>query len=185
MTKSVLLEDYSPIICIETEFENIFKKYFCVLKVYASFYIKDEQVAEDIVEDVFLNLWQKRNKITINSSIKSYLIKCLQNACIQHLRKNINKVDNNQNFPVKEVEILNNKNYERSLSNLYVIEINKIVSRTLEKLPKKTKEIFYMSRNQYMSNKEIAEHFQIAEKSIEYHITKTLNLLRLYLREHL
>jgi DNA-directed RNA polymerase specialized sigma24 family protein len=100
-----ILKEKNTSISIEKEFRNLFNTYFCTLKGYAIFYVKDEQIAEDIVQNLFLNLWQKRSELTINISVKAYLIKCIHNACMQHIRNTANKTNLKVDFPFNEAKL--------------------------------------------------------------------------------
>jgi len=67
-------------------FEIVFRKYFHDLLENASFYLGNSQLAEDIVQDIFLKIWDSRNRMTIHSSLKGYLFRSIHNNCIQYLR---------------------------------------------------------------------------------------------------
>jgi RNA polymerase sigma-70 factor, ECF subfamily len=157
--------------------EDVFNDYYGYLQNFAIRYIDDRGLAEDMVQDVFFKVWNKRNKLIIGTSFKTYLMQSVKNRCIQYLRKEKHRNTTSRQL-VEDIPQINNSETEPGLSNLFVIEIKEIVQNTMEKLPDKTRRIFFMSRFQHLNNAKIASHFNISEKAIEYHITKALGMLK-------
>jgi RNA polymerase sigma-70 factor, ECF subfamily len=168
-------------------FEELFLRYFTALHNYAGFYIGSTQIAEDLVHDIFYKIWDTRKTLKIHSSIKSYLYRAVHNNCIQYLRhqKIVYQHNLNQQMRLEEALIMNKLYFETGLSKLFEKEINELVDEAIVKLPEKTRDIYLLSRKQHKNNKEIAEKLQITEKSVEYHITRALSLLRKELKEYL
>ncbi|MCK5137125.1 MAG: RNA polymerase sigma-70 factor [Bacteroidales bacterium] len=168
-------------------FEDIYRMYFPLLHEYAKFYIDSLQMAEDIVQDVFVKLWHSRKEISIKSTLKGYLFRSVHNRCIQYLRHN--KIEQQhqvlQQAKLEEATIMNRVFFESGLSRLFESEIEALVQNALNDLPKKTREIYEFSRRQYLTNKEIAKKINLTEKSVEYHISKALESLRKCLKEFL
>lgn len=171
----------------EKKLEEIFKQYFFELYEYAYFYVKDIQQAEDIIQDIFLKIWESRNKLIITTSLKSYLYKSVHNRCIQYLRHLSVRDKHNVHVRIKleEAMLMNRLFFESSLQKLFEIEIKKLISTALNEMSVKTKEIYLLSRHSFISNFEIAQKLKITEKAVEYHITRALSVLKKYLKDYL
>lgn len=171
----------------EKSFKELFQQYYTVCKDFARFYTNDAQIAEDIVQDVFLKMWQTRESLNIETSSKGYLIRSVHNACIQYLRhqKIIERYTDEQRYKLEESILMNRLFFEDGLSRLFQSDINDIVNQSISKLPAKTRKIFKLSRDEYKKNSEIALEMELSEKSVEYHISKALESLRINLKDYL
>jgi RNA polymerase sigma-70 factor (ECF subfamily) len=155
-------------------FERVFRCYYISLNQYAFSITGYKETAEEIVQDTFYNIWKNKEKISILSSLKSYLYKSVKNRSFQyleHLKVKESHRNNilNQNIIQMEAspdEILENK------------EIEDLLKRTLNKLPERRKKIFYMHRFNGKKYKEIAETLSISVKTVEAEMTKTYKILR-------
>jgi RNA polymerase sigma-70 factor (ECF subfamily) len=168
-------------------FEEIFRRYFPGLHEYAVFYFGNSQLAEDIVQDIFLKLWLSRNKISIHTSLKGYLYRSVHNICIQYLRHIKIEQQHKELHQAKleEAILMNRLFFEIGSNKLFESEIKHLVQESLVTFPAKTREIFELSRNSDLTNKEIAKRMHLSEKSVEYHISKVLESLRKYLKDYL
>ncbi len=147
------------------------------LYAYAMTLVNDHAIAEDIVQNVFLKTWQHRKKLNIEFSIQSFLYKSVYNEFVNTYKKG------------KSVMLLQMKYYE-SLSetienkdDTIIEKMIDIVSREIEKLPPKCRQIFSMSKKEGLSNIEIAEYLKISPKAVEKQITKAFNILRVSLKD--
>ena len=165
---------------VKESFEHVFRNYYHTMKNYAFFYTKDIDSAEDVVQDVFLNLWYMKEELVLDNSIKSYLFRSVHNKCIDTIRKN-NFI---QGFLMNQRQY-KDRIYETGYNDLLVNDIQDIVEKTIKKLPNKTRNIFNISRKKHLYNSEIAKQFNITEKAVEYHITKALKMLRASLQTYL
>ena len=164
----------------EKSLESVMSLYQKRLFNFALLYVHSEYVAEEIVNDVFIALWNKKEDLRDTDNILSYLLIITKNLCLNYLRKerlelvDIDSLTEEQiyqrgNMGVLEDEVMNNLLYEDCTNKIYTI---------LKKLPPKTREIFLMSRQDGKKNREIAAEMNLLEKSIEYHITKALGEIR-------
>jgi len=171
----------------EKAFEQLFRKYFFVLREYANFYIKDVKQSEDIVQDIFFRMWESRESLKINTSLKAYLYRSVHNNCIQYLRHLtvINKHSDIVQTRYEEATIINRLFFESGLQKLFENEIENLLSRSLTEMAEKTKEIYLLSRHSHLKNAEIAKKLKLTEKAVEYHITRALGVLRGFLRDYL
>lgn len=142
--------------------------------------VLDSAVTEEIVQDVFLVVWKQRHTLPEDSDLKKYMFRCARNLCWDHLEKLRIKT-----IPIDELDLDNI--YRRSnsylldseaLDKLYEDDLRKMIGETLGKMSSQTREIFWMSREKNLSNKEIAERMNLSEKAIEYHISKAIKLIR-------
>ncbi|QBQ42619.1 RNA polymerase sigma factor [Sphingobacterium psychroaquaticum] len=135
--------------------------------------VADFTVAEDILHDLFLSLWRNRNNLASITSLPAYLYSSCRYLIMAHFRKQLAKTDS---IDFQELDILDETiAIEDRLHYRYLIDI---VTNEIENLPEKCREVFKLSRSEYLSNKEIAEKMQISESTVEKHINKAIKRLR-------
>lgn len=161
-------------------FEELFKSQFKPLCAFAFKYLKDIDIAKEIVHDAFVNLWQKRDNIDLQKSIKSYLFTTVNNRSLNYIR-------DNKKFVKNEYLEQNYSGSEKFVDNDLLIEqeLKLKITETLEKLPEKCRRVFEMSRYEGKKYREIAEELKISEKTVEAHISKALRSLKENLSEYL
>ena len=160
-------------------FENIFRKYYEALCNYASKYTKDLSVAEEVVQELFYKLWEKRNKLNINVSLKSYLYRSVYNGCLQYLNHRTIEIKY-ENFYKKQ-----NKEYNNNASEaIRMQELNEIITSTLNSLPERCRKIFLLNRYEGLKYREIADKLSLSVKTIEANMGKALKLLRKNLKNY-
>jgi RNA polymerase sigma-70 factor (ECF subfamily) len=172
----------------EPAFREIFHQFYPALVKFAHSYIHDPFTAENIVQDAFVTLWEKRVWLDNESNLKAFLVTIIKNKSINHIEKLKNRYRIEQNnYQLQLTEANLNISSLRSLNpeELFTGEIISILEKTIATLPLQTQEIFRMSRYQSLSNKEIAEKLKITEKGVEYHISKALKTLRTELSDYL
>ncbi len=147
--------------------------------MYAVKYVKNEGLAEEIVQDVFFKIWEKRSFININISLKSYLFTAVRNKCLQHI--NHQKVIDIYN---KYIESPEEANISGPHENLIYKETLEIFNEALETLPERCSEIFKLSRFEGLKYSEIANNLSISIKTVEANISKALKTFRLYFPEY-
>lgn len=161
-------------------FEFVFKTYQPRLRAYASRFITSPDDLNDILQDCFVRLWEKRERLT-RISISSLLYTMVRNACLNFLRHQM--VANQYSFdelPQQQgaeqlYSLIFNHNAEEEL--VYE-ELRRQINEVLDSLPEQSKTIFKMSREEDLLNREIAERLGVSVKTVEYHITKVLCALR-------
>lgn len=166
-------------------FKQLYEKYYQTLKSFAYFYTGDANISEDLTQDVFFSVWEKREELIIRNSIKSYLMNSIRNRCLNYLSQNTTFLNIKRKAESLEIKIDNHTVFKSGLNQMMVEDINDIVEKTLSKFPKKTRNIFIIRQKDIMNNKEIAEVYNISEKAVEYHITKALKSLRRSLKSYL
>lgn len=156
----------------ESAYESLFKEFYKPLTVFASGYVEDLEAGKEIVQDLFVHLYEKRRTLFITSSIKSYLFQSVRNRCLNHIKhKQVQKTHHDRMKPeLEESENLEDKIRETELQHM--------VSRIVDQLPPQCKRIFNMSRVSGLSNGEIAEQLEISKRTVETQISNALKVLR-------
>ena len=168
-------------------FRKLFDIYYRRLLLYAKSYTDSSSEAEDIVQDLFFSLWEKREELVILTSLSSYLFRVVHNRCIQFLRhkKVVNGFEIIHQLKLKDAELLYKTAYDYTFTEIRFKEIQTIFNQVSTKLPQKTGQIFRLSRESLKSNKEIAKKLNIEVKTVEYHITKALKIYYSALKDYL
>lgn len=158
-------------------FELVFNYYYSGLVVYADQITKNTEISEDIVQSVFMKLWETRENIEIRS-FRSYFIQCVKNRCIDHLRsqKVKNRFDNR--IPDADHLVMEDDLWTKN-------ELSELIDRAIEDLPPRCREIFWMSRYENFKIAEIAEKLDISKRTVETQISKALKTLRVKLVDYI
>lgn len=154
-------------------FEHIFRTYYQDLCRFGVTYVKDMDVSEELVQQIFINIWERRYELSISTSMKSYLFTAVRNKSFNYLKlqlpKEYKKVD------IDDVGFIDTFNKEEDI----VFEDLKVyVAKAIDTLPGKCKTIFNLSRNSGLTYKEIAEELDISVKTVENQIGIALKKLR-------
>lgn len=155
--------------------ENIFNEFYSPLCNYATKILNNSSFAEDVVQELFVQLWQN-NKLKDIQSPEKFLLRSVKFKCIDFLRKNKNEF----------AELDNNINNTKTTETLMLNEedVEPLLHYFASKLPKKTKEVFLLSRTSKLTYSQIADELDIAVKTVETHMSKALKTMRLLLKEH-
>ena len=135
--------------------------------------VESIDTAKEIVQDVFMNLYLRRNYLQVTSSLKAYLFTALQNKIYNHYRQQLsrNKHENNAGNNLKVVTDHPQDDYDAK-------ELQELLDEKINELPPQCKKVFLMSRNEQLSHKEIAERLNISPNTVDQHIQKALKILR-------
>ncbi len=164
----------------EPQFEKIFKTYFQQLCYYANSFLKDLDNAKEIVHDVFINFWEKRETIDLNKPIKAYLYTSVHNRCLNFIRDH-----KKFNYSIERIEDINPGSSIDDSDTFIVEEIKEKIQQTLEMLPDRAREIFELSRFENLKYQEIADKLNVSIKTVEANMSKALKLFRENLKEYL
>lgn len=164
----------------EAAYRSLFEHYYAALCLFAKRYIEDKNVREDIVQDVFFNIWEKRKSITANISAQNYLITCVKNLSLNYLRKQ----GYIQDYQKKIID--NPPIYSNREEDLYMLnELETLLEQTLAKLPPEYRMAFEMSRMEQKSMDEIAEIMGVSIRTVERYRNKALDILKKELKDYL
>lgn len=164
--------------------EELFKSHYKPLRAYAFRFVNNKEIAEDLVQDVFFELWSRRDHIHFDdkSAVKSYLFKSVYNRSINLLNSGILHAmsieDTNESLIIENYISRYTQNQEHSL---LLKELEVEISSYIETLPPQCKKVFILSRTHGFKNKEIADQLNISVKAVEKQISKALSGLK----EHL
>ncbi len=156
----------------EKAYETLFHKYYGHLCLYATKILKDDPAAEEIVQDFFVKIWEKREHLNIETSIKNYLFRSIKNLCINYIQHNKTK-----NRYAQKV-ISETENSYSDDDSFPEIELSKKIEESINSLPEKRKEIFRLSRQDGLKYQEIAVKLNISIKTVETQMTLALKTLR-------
>lgn len=134
--------------------------------------------AEDIVQDVFVKMWQNRETITITQNPKSYLLSSVRNKIFEEKRKKSLEIVHDQE--IHQIKDVVENNIEVKFEEILIVD--KLYT-SIRQLPKRCSLIFALSKLEGKSNKEIADHLGISIKTVENQITKAYKLLRKSLKD--
>ncbi|MCG8697561.1 MAG: RNA polymerase sigma-70 factor [Bacteroidales bacterium] len=164
----------------EYAYEQLFKLYYEQLVLFALKMLGDYDSARELVQDLFVDLYDKRKQININTSLKSYLYRSTRNRCYNEL--NSKKIHlKYENYAKQHIS-----DAEESTENVFNIsEMEHAMQVAINKLPAKCKAIFMMNRFEGLSNSEIAEKLTISKRTVETQISKALKILRVELKPFL
>jgi len=158
------------------EFEASFREHYKMLCNVSYNIIRDRDKAEDIVQETYLKIWDKREEINITGNLKNYLYKAISNASISFLESNRKLVR------FDEVELNARSGADEDL----VAQETKIkIRKALDKLPARCKAIFILSRFEGMKYKEIAEYLDISVKTVEAQMSIALDRMRTEMKSHM
>lgn len=160
------------------QFETLFKSHFRYLCNFAQQYVTDADAAQDICQKVFIQLWEKRGQMNPKQSIKSYLFTAVKNRCLNHIRDNRKYRSRILDLDCGDFDVVSQE------EEFDVEELQAKIEQALSTLPDKCRQVFEMSRYQGMKYREIAEELDIAQKTVEAHMSKAMKALRLQLKDY-
>ena len=155
----------------ENAIEQIYSIYWRPLFIYGYNILKDKAACEDIIQDLFLQLWIKRESLNIKESLEAYLHAAVRYQIFRYIRNNPAE---NRFFENLDERVATTS----SESIIDLKEINQLVNSVVNELPEKCRTVFILSREQQLSHKEIANQLHISTKTVENQITIALHRLR-------
>lgn len=172
----------------ETDFDRIYVIYFPKLVRFAQTYLLHREDAENIVQDIFLQLWESADQHLLESSLNAYLFTIVKNRCIDALRKYDQMQDKRCLLSDLERKEFNFKLYSLQHfddNHLTLPEIEQIIQQAMDSLPLRCREIFMLSRIEGLKHKEIAERLQLSVNTVEGQISIALRKLREALKNYM
>jgi RNA polymerase sigma-70 factor (ECF subfamily) len=158
-------------------FEVLFRNEYAGLARFANKFVRDPDVAEEITQEIFLYLWEKRAQINLTGSLMSYLYSATKNKCINYLKLEYPKYQ--KMVDIHESMVLT-KGSEVNIDNQQ--EIKTLIDEAISLLPEKCKEIFMLSRYGGLTYEEIADDLEISKKTVENQMSIALKKLRTTLK---
>jgi RNA polymerase sigma-70 factor (family 1) len=165
----------------ESAFEQVFRAYSDRLCAFAAQYLGSSEAAEEVVEDVFLNIWRARNTWLVTGSLKSYLYTATRNQALNVLkrqgveRRHLDMVAANPDKP----------HSAPADADLVAEDFRRAAERVIAALPDRCREVFLLHRQHDLSYAEIAAAMDITVKTVENQLGRALKLLREKLQDYL
>lgn len=164
----------------ETAFEQTFRKFYSRLCNYACSLLKDEEEAEEVVQTVFLTIWEKRADLEITISLKSYLYRAVHNHCLNRFKHAAVREAHR-----KYTEHFIPQSSESVAEVIHANELEERIEKAVSMLPEQCQKAFRLSRFQELKYQEIADQLGISIKTVENQIGKALKILRIQLADYL
>ena len=161
-------------------FDKLFTDYYVNLCRFAYTYVRDHDISEEIVQEVFIALWEQRDTFSINTSIRSFLYTSVKNRSLNHIRNSKTRICHEDEFAKEQdsmvTHIINFCEQE---------ELSHLIDTAIGELPDQCRTIFEMSRNQNLTHREIAQQLNISQKTVENQMGIALKKLRTKLSPYL
>jgi RNA polymerase sigma-70 factor (ECF subfamily) len=156
----------------EGAYRELFREYYRPLTVFALRYVSDLDQARDLVQDLFVHLYENRTGIQITSSLRSYLYQSVRNRCLNYLDQQKSHREHQEKIKVSASEETNlEAEIERN-------EMEHRIFRVVDTLPQQCKRIFLLSRVKGLKNEEIARQLGISKRTVETQISNALKKLK-------
>ncbi len=174
---------YQVLLNQDNGFRHIFELFYPRLWCFVREYIKDEQDAKDILQNVFITLWEKRDTLKADTNLNAYLFVLAKSQCLNHL-KHMRVVDKySKTVQTEQQEALINyyaiSKFDPEQIDIEALEL--MVEEAIKTLPEQCRKVFEMSRYEGLKYKEIAQEMGISVKTVEAHMSNALKLLTLTL----
>lgn len=160
-------------------FRFFFEKYYADLCNLVNIYVHDEVMAEEIVQDIYIYFWEKKEKIQIESSVKAYLLRASKNKSLNFLRNEKTRLSIHEKIREASETV-----YEMPANALDAAQLRNLIENAVKSLPEKCREIYRLAKEKDLSYKEIAEQLDISVKTVENQMCIALKKLRDQLRPY-
>jgi RNA polymerase sigma-70 factor (ECF subfamily) len=151
-------------------FERYYKEHYKFFFLAACNYLKDPRLAQEIVNDVFIKLWEDAETISIQSSLRSYIYRAVVNRSLNELDKNKRERQHQNELSRRPEETVESRDMEEH-------ELKLRLYRAIDQLPEQCRKVFMMSRFEQLKQQEIADQLNISIKTVKNHITRALKEL--------
>jgi RNA polymerase sigma-70 factor, ECF subfamily len=165
----------------EQAFEMLFRKFNVRLCAFANKFLNDPEEAQEIVQDVFVKIWEGRDEIDPEGSLKSYVFKIVQNLSLNKLRR---KEVESRYLEIYKLVYIEQQEFSAHES-LLARELEEHIAQSIGKLPSECRKVFVLSRINGLKYREIADTLNISAKTVEAQMSKALRSLRIELSDYL
>ena len=170
----------------EKGFKLVFETYYPRLLRFANAYVDDRFEAENIVQDVFLKLWEKRASLPTDINLQAYLLTMVKNQCMDFLKHQKVVEQHFADWETVQQQEESFNYYAISQFNPDVMDVESVerfVEKAINDLPEQCRKVFELSRYDSLKYKEIAERLGISVKTVESHVSNALKILRITLKD--
>ena len=159
----------------EASIAEIYRRYWNPLLAIAVNHLKDTEASEDLVQNLIIRLWDRRETIEIKN-LSAYLSTSIKYSVFSALRSN------RKFSPLNELTVNDENDQQEQAEKIYALFLSDYINGVAEKLPERCRLVFQFSRNQGHSIREISTKMEISEKTVEAHLSKALKVIRNSLR---
>jgi len=169
----------------ETVFRRIMETWYSPLFNFANGYLNNTENAKEVIQDVFLQLWDHRQKLADDTSLNAYLFALTRNRCIDLIRREKLMLRFRTDKQEEYARLTENHQAlsDPILDEIFTMELQTEINKTVNSLPEQCRKVFLMSRTDGMKNKEISKVLNLSEKTVESHLTKALRTIRTTLEQ--
>lgn len=156
-------------------YQELYDRYHSILYLYTIKKINNSEDSYDLVQDIFVNIWTKRQSLRIKESFKSYIFTAVRNKILDKI--------SHEKVQEKYIQSLEKKLFQIQNTD-YLIrekELNDLINKEIDTMPPRMKEIFHLSRKEYLNNDEIAIKLSISKSTVETQIKRALKILKIKL----
>ena len=156
----------------ESAYDKLFRDYYRPLSVFALKYVSDLDLAREIVQNLFVHLYENRSSLIITTSLESYLYQSVRNRCLNYIKQRKTQKEHLANYNSEQ------DGTEDLEATIRENELEHTIFKIIDSLPSQRQNVFKMSRVNGLSNSEIAEKLNISKRTVETHISHALKILR-------
>jgi RNA polymerase sigma-70 factor (ECF subfamily) len=167
----------------DAEFEVLFRAHYAPLCAFVSRMIGSRAVAEELVQEVFLYLWEHRATWSAHTSVRTYLFTSARNATLNYRRRE--KLEERATHSDEDTIALFTRTQVAIEREVALAEFERAVKRAIAQLPRRCGEVYALSREQFLSYAEIGDVLGISPKTVEVHMGRAFKLLRKHLAPYL
>jgi len=158
-------------------YEAIYNEYWHKLFSYVYNRLKQKEVTEEIIQEVFFSLWMKRTALELTHSLSAYLYTAVKYQIFNYLKSDQVRRRYASQAATDKTQLSDNSNEE----NIAATDLKNSIEKEISRLPEKCQQVFRMSRQEQLSISDIADTLNISHKTVENHLTKALRQLRIML----
>ena len=172
----------------QKSFGYLIQLYFNPITLYAKSIVLDAELAKEIVQDVFLKIWDNRDSLEIKTSLKAYIYQMTHNLCIDHLRNRANKRNLNlisyDDLKLR-LEIFELEDHDSLFDKLFTEQMEAAIHHAIEELPEQCREVFILSRYESLSYPQISKELNISLSTTKTQMVRAMHKLKDALKDFL
>lgn len=161
-------------------FEELYDRFSSLLYLHAYRMLRDQEEARDVVQEMFINLWEKKENIVIKT-VSAYLYSSIRNRVLDKISKEKSKSKYLESMSFYQV----NYNHEIPDRQLYEKELKTLIEKEIDCMPKRMREIFLLSRFEYLTHRKIGEKLGISEATVKKQVNNALKILKYKLQNRI
>jgi RNA polymerase sigma-19 factor, ECF subfamily len=161
-------------------FTMLYRRYWQSLYTSAARALRSKTDAADLVQDIFLSIWNRRHELQVTGSLAAYLQTSVKYSVIKFVEKNITRRD----YLILLTEMLVQYQPPDVDSQLQIKELQTAIQSAVEQMPNKMREVYQLSRQQHLSHKEIAERLGISDETVKKHIQHALQIIKTAIKQN-